>query len=186
MSCFALHPALTSAMLFALACCSLPVAAAEPLKIVMLGDSITKGVRSGVAEEETFASLIAARFAERGTEAEVVNLGIGGERTDGALARLERDVLALQPHVVVVMYGTNDSYVDAGETRPRITREQYADNLRAILQALRQAGVRPLLMTEPRWGAAATNNGAGEHPNLLLEQYTVACRLVAEETATPL
>ena len=69
-------------------------AAAEPLEIITLGDSITKGVRTGVKPEETFAALLEAELKARGVEAHVTNVGIGGERTDGALARLEKEVLA--------------------------------------------------------------------------------------------
>ena len=69
--------------------------------------------------EETFAALLEADLKSRGVEARVTNVGIGGERTDGALARLEKDVLAKKPRLVTVMYGTNDSYVDKGKTDSR-------------------------------------------------------------------
>ncbi|MDP1797389.1 MAG: hypothetical protein Q8K78_07905, partial [Planctomycetaceae bacterium] len=40
--------------------------------------------------------------------------------------------------------------------------------------------------TEPRWGAAATPNGAGEHPNVRLERYLTECRAVATALKVPL
>jgi lysophospholipase L1-like esterase len=77
---------------------SLTRAAAQPpaasqnespaLRVVTLGDSITKGVRPGVRTEETFAARLAAELQRRGVAAHVGNLGIGGERTDQALQRL--------------------------------------------------------------------------------------------------
>src|SRR5690242_17245831 len=76
--------------------------------IVALGDSITRGVRSGVKPEETFATLVEARLKDQGYRATVANFGIGGERTDQALARLEQ-IIAARPRLVAVMYGTNDS-----------------------------------------------------------------------------
>src|SRR5439155_722694 len=82
-----------------------------PVKIVTLGDSITRGVRAGVKAEETFAALLQKDLRGRDIQADVVNVGIGGERTDQALQRLAKDVIALKPAVVVIMYGTNDSYV---------------------------------------------------------------------------
>lgn len=157
-----------------------------PVKIITLGDSITKGVRSGVKAEETFAALAAKSLKEMGIAAEVTNVGIGGERTDQALVRLEKDVIARRPQVVTIMYGTNDSYVDQGKSVSRITAHEYRDNLVQLVERLRRAGIQPVLMTEPRWGAAAKANGAGEHPNLRLEKYVEECREVAKELRVPL
>src|SRR5579872_7361801 len=52
------------------------------VKIITLGDSITKGVRPGVKPEETFAALVEAGLKKEGIAAQVINVGIGGERTD--------------------------------------------------------------------------------------------------------
>lgn len=159
--------------------------AAEPLDIITLGDSITKGVRTGVKPEETFAALLEADLKARGIDARVTNVGIGGERTDGALARLEKDVLAKKPRLVTIMYGTNDSYVDKGKTESRLTVEQYRANLLSLVKQIKDAGAIPLLMTEPRWGKSA-KNGIGENPNGLLEKYVAASREVAKKTGSPL
>jgi lysophospholipase L1-like esterase len=79
---------------------------ARVVRVIALGDSITKRVRPGVRPEETFASLAESALRTDGINAEVVNLGIGGERTDQALKRLDA-VGELRPRVVTVMYGTN-------------------------------------------------------------------------------
>lgn len=149
------------------------------IEIITLGDSITKGVRPGVTAEDTFAAGLERTLKERGHTVRVSNIGIGGERTDQALARLERDVLSKRPKIVTIMYGTNDSYVDIGKTDSRITAEAYRANLEKIARQLQAAGIHPVLMTEPRWGATATANGAGEHPNIRLERYLTECRTVA-------
>lgn len=161
-------------------------AAEPPLRIVTLGDSITKGVRPGVKAEETFAARLEAALRANGVAVSVVNVGIGGERTDQALRRLTKDVLAQKPAVVTLMYGTNDSYVDQGKSASRITVEEYRANLGKLVEELRAAGVTPVLMTEPRWGKAAKLNGVDEHPNVRLEKYVEACRAVAAEKRTPL
>jgi len=160
--------------------------AAARLRIVTLGDSITKGVRSGVKAEETFAARLESALRADGVEASVVNVGIGGERTDQALKRLAKDVLAQKPSLVTIMYGTNDSYVDQGKNASRITAEEYRANLGKLVDELRAAGIIPVLMTEPRWGKTAKLNGIGEHPNVRLERYVAACRNVAAEKRTPL
>jgi acyl-CoA thioesterase-1 len=154
--------------------------------VVVLGDSITKGVRPGVGPEETFGALLAAALRRRGKELPVRNLGIGGERTDQVLLRLDREALALRPRLVTVMYGTNDSYVDRGAQRSRISLEQYRENLTHIVTRLRTGRSRVLLMTPPRWAADAAPNGLGENPNPRLEPYVEACREVARQERVPL
>jgi len=163
-----------------------PLSAAEPVTIVTLGDSITKGHRAGVKKDETFSAVLEQRLKQRGTAASVVNVGIGGERTDQALERLDRDVLARDPALVVIMYGTNDSYVDQGKKASRITEAEYRDNLMQLIDRVRKAGSTPVLMTEPRWGKQGGANGLGEHPNVRLEQFMVACRNVAKLKKVPL
>jgi lysophospholipase L1-like esterase len=143
--------------------------------VVSLGDSITRGERSGVKKEETFSALLAAKL-----KVEVANVGVGGERTDGALARLDKAVLAKKPKVVLVMYGTNDSYVDKGAKESRLSAKQYRDNLVLLIEKIRKNGAEPILMTEPRW-AKDQKNGLGEDPNANLEKYVEACRAVAKE-----
>lgn len=150
------------------------------LKIVALGDSITRGVRSGVTRDQTFASLIQKQLTEQGHSVEVINVGIGGERTDQALRRLDQ-VLQQQPDIVTVMYGTNDSYVDKGKTASRISIDAYRENLDQIVAEVLQRGIRPILMTEPRWSDQASTNGVGENPNVRLEPFVEACRDVASQ-----
>ena len=164
-----------------------PLVAEEPrVRIVTLGDSITRGVRSGVKADETFAALLEEGLRKKKIEVDVTNVGIGGERTDQALNRLAKGVLSLKPQVAVVMYGTNDSFVDRGQKDSRLTAEQYGENLRKLVAELRKAGVRPVLMTPPCWGKKAGPVGTGEHPNVRLEKYVRICRTVAHETKTPL
>ncbi len=162
------------------------LAADKPaVTVVTLGDSITRGVRQGVKPEETFSSLLAAGLKEKGVAAEVVNAGVGGERTDGALKRLEKDVLARKPKVVVIMYGTNDSYVDKGAKEVRVSEADFRRNLREMIERLRKSGVEPILMTEPRW-APGEKDGAGNDPNVQLDRYMDVCRQLSREFKTPL
>ena len=151
----------------------------ENAVIVTLGDSITKGVRAGVEPQQTFSAIVEKRLQAEGVTVEVVNLGIGGERTDQALKRLDA-VAHRHPTVVTIMYGTNDSYVDKGANDSRISREQFGDNLQSIVAALRERGIQPILMTEPRWAATA-RDGSNANPNLRLAPYMETCRQVARD-----
>ncbi len=161
-------------------------AAAEEIHIITLGDSITKGVRPGVKPEETFSAKLEDTLKRNGLEVEVRNTGIGGERTDQALKRLEKDVISQHPQFVTVMYGTNDSWVDKGKTESRINAEAYETNLREILKRLQAAQIQPVLMTEPMFGEDNPKNGAGEEANVRISHYMDLCRTVAQELKVPL
>ncbi|MFP6677954.1 MAG: SGNH/GDSL hydrolase family protein [Pirellulaceae bacterium] len=160
-------------------------ASSSSVTIVTLGDSITKGVRSGVTAEQVFGSLVESQLRESGRSVRVINVGIGGERTDQALRRLDR-ILDLKPDIVTVMYGTNDSYVDKGKIQSRITLDAYRSNLKKLVSELLRRGIQPVLMTEPRWADDAGTNGLGENPNVRLDPYVVACRETAHEWRVPL
>ncbi len=152
---------------------------AETLRIIALGDSITKGARSGVTAEQTFAALLEKHLRAQGINTEVTNVGIGGERTDMVLKRLEKDVISQKPHLVTVMYGTNDSYVDKGKKESRISADVYESGLTEIVTRLQAANITPVLMTEPCWAESANPNGLGEDPNTRLGPYMERCRKVA-------
>ncbi len=157
----------------------------KPATIVTLGDSITRGVRSGVKAEETFSSLLAIGLKEKKIAAEVVNAGIGNEATHQALRRLEKDVIARKPRLVILMYGTNDSYVDRGAKDARLSLDDFTRNLKELVTRMRKQGIEPILMTEPRWSSDSVN-GIGENPNMRLERYMTACRDVATAEKVPL
>jgi lysophospholipase L1-like esterase len=159
---------------------------ARTLRIITLGDSITKGVRPGVTADQTFAALLQKQLILQGIATEVTNVGIGGERTDMALKRLEKDVLSKKPDLVTVMYGTNDSYVDKDKAESRITSDAYESGLTEIVTRLKAAGIAPVLMTEPCWAEGAKSNGVGEHPNVRLAPYMERCRKVAKAQGVPL
>ncbi|WP_406695937.1 GDSL-type esterase/lipase family protein [Singulisphaera sp. Ch08] len=162
-----------------------PAGPAPALTVVTLGDSITKGVRAGVSPEETFAAITECELKAKGINVQVVNLGVGGERTDQALKRLD-EICTPRPQFVTVMYGTNDSYVDPGKEGPRLTLEQFRKNLRAIVEGLLLRGIDPILMTAPREAENAPLNGLGENRNIRLAPFMVACREVAKECRVPL
>ncbi|MFO1019886.1 MAG: SGNH/GDSL hydrolase family protein [Planctomycetales bacterium] len=165
--------------------CGEEPAAKRAVRVVTLGDSITKGVRTGVAADQTFAALLEVELKRRGFDATVSNVGIGGERTDQALVRLEKDVISKKPGFVTIMYGTNDSYIDPGRTVSRLTAEEYAKNLRELVRRLRGASIEPILMTPPKW-AVESKDGRGKNPNGPLEPFVEECRRVARELKVPL
>lgn len=112
-------------------------------KIVFIGDSITLGVGyGGVTTANRFSTLIgkAAGYAD----ADIINAGVGSNNSADVLARLQADVIAHSPAVCVVMVGTNDCYAAAPKYQ---TAAQYKANVTSIVQQLRTAGIKVVLMS---------------------------------------
>ncbi|HEX2862413.1 MAG TPA: GDSL-type esterase/lipase family protein [Lacunisphaera sp.] len=76
---------------------------------------------------------------------EVVNAGQGGDNTADMLARLERDVLAHAPEVVVLLAGTNDLL----NSRHAVPLEQYRENLHTLAQRITATKARLILLALP-------------------------------------
>lgn len=163
-----------------------PVQAFPDPVVVTLGDSITKGYRPGVSKDETFSALLEKSLKSKGAKARVINLGIGGERTDQALVRFDKDVVSQKPTIVTIMYGANDSYIDKGRDKPRLDKKQFEANLRDLVERCKKTGARPILMTSNSYGEKPAPNGVGQNPNDLLRDYMEITRKVSRETGTPL
>jgi sialidase-1 len=154
---------------------------ARPVRIVCLGDSITKGYRPGVKEEQAFPAQLESALRKAGVDVEVLNVGIGGETSTQGLRRLQAAVVDQQPDIVTLMYGANDSFVDKGKTTTRVSIDDYRANLIAIATALKKVGITPILMTTNRYGAGHAPDGSGMHPNLQMDAYMKVCREVARD-----
>jgi lysophospholipase L1-like esterase len=166
-----------------------PVAAplgGRSVRILALGDSITRGARPGVGPNVAFPAQLEAALRNKGVRASVHGVGIGSERTDLALARLERDVLSQRPDLVTVMYGTNDSRVDRGKQTSRLTADAFESNLNEMIARLRGAKIQVVLMTPPRFAEEFPRDGLGDESNVKLAPFTDRVRKLAAQMGVPL
>jgi acyl-CoA thioesterase I len=122
-------------------------APAAPRVVVALGDSLTAGL--GVAPDEAYPAVLEARLREAGFDYRVVNAGISGDTSAGGLRRLDW-VLRSRPDVAIVALGANDGLRGLPVAALR-------DNLSAIVDRMREGGVRVLLVgmrLPPNYGDA--------------------------------
>lgn len=142
--------------------------AGKPVTIVAFGDSIT-GVYYHTGGRRAWADMLRIALEKTFPETQISmhNAGISGNTTTQGLARIERDVLAKRPDLVVVMFGMNDVV--------RSPIEDFDANLREITRRCRAAGAAVVL---------ATPNSVYENPGrpmARLAEYAERVRRVATE-----
>lgn len=151
----------------------------EPKKrVVCFGDSITK------------AGYPAVLAKELGGGVEVTNAGVNGNTSAQGLRRMEKDVLAHKPDVVVIFFGTNDARL--AEPKVHVPVERYRENLQKMIDAVGKGGGRVVLCTPPpiEEGAYFTRHArapfdAAGGLEKVLGEYCEAVRGVAERNKAP-
>lgn len=74
--------------------------------IVAVGDSLTAGL--GVDESVAYPSQLQRKLADNGYYFNVVNAGVSGETSSGALSRIEWVISVLKPDIIILETGAND------------------------------------------------------------------------------
>lgn len=161
----------------------------KPIRIVAFGDSTT-ATRGSL---KIYCDQLRGLCDEAGRNVDIINSGVGGNHTDLAMKRFDRDVLQHDPGIVIIQFGINDAAVDVWKnppaTQPRVNLERYAKNLREFVQQLQARKIRVILMTPNplRW-TERLKQLYGKPPyrpddvdgfNVLLSQYSAATRQVA-------
>lgn len=122
-------------------------------KILFVGDSITDAGRRevnapwGLGYVSQVRDLLLARYPER--QLSVLNRGVSGDTTRDLLARWRADVIAAQPHWLVLKIGINDVWRGfGGDPDEAVPPAEYEANLRRLLdQARAQTPARIILLT---------------------------------------
>lgn len=131
--------------------------------IVAMGDSLTEGL--GVNMDQAYPAQLERKLHANGYNYTVINAGVSGETTTGALARVDW-VLTLKPDLVILATGGNDSLraID-----PALTKA----NIRKLVQAFQKANVPVILagmQTVQNLGEAYTNAFRAIYP-AVAEEY---------------
>jgi len=165
------------------------------LKIIAFGDSTT-----AYAEDVcVYTELIKKKLIDSDIQEEVINSGIKLNTSADAVNRLAKDVILHKPAITIVQFGINDSAVDVWKeppaTQPRVDIEQYEQNIRYIVQRLRDNGSKIVLMSSnPLLWTDLLKKMYGKHPynvddvdgmNVLLKNYVQRLIYIAKELKLP-
>lgn len=111
----------------------------KQLRIVAIGSSSTQGY--GAAPGNSYPAQVMKRLGEtlKGVEIVVFNRGVGGQDTDAMADRIERDVIAEKPDLVIFQAGTNAAL-------RRIPVERFTRRLDLGIERARAGGADVVLM----------------------------------------
>jgi acyl-CoA thioesterase-1 len=112
-----------------------PAQAADPVRILAFGDSLTAGY--GLPEGETLTTQLQQALNKMGRPALVINGGVSGDTTADGLTRIDW-ALADKPQIMILALGANDMLrgIDPKSTRA---------NLEGIIEKAEDAGVEVVL-----------------------------------------
>ncbi len=169
--------------LFAVA--STSVAEAKPLakgdRIVFLGDSITQGGAGPNGYITMLRKMITDKHPELGIEC--IGAGISGNKVPDLQKRVERDVIAKKPTIVVIYIGINDVWHGEKDPARGTDPQRFAAGLKEVIGKLTASGARVVLCTPTLIGEK--KNGANSL-DAKLDQYSDISRGLAKELGLPL
>ena len=144
--------------------------------IIALGDSLTAGL--GVAEKEAYPAVLEKKLQLNGYNWQVINGGISGETSSGALTRIDW-IIAQQPDIVILETGANDGMRG-------IPIRVIKDNIRQAVMLLKEAGVEVVLagmQMLQNLGPDYTKEFAAVYPVVAQEQKIILIPFFLEQVA---
>jgi lysophospholipase L1-like esterase len=144
-------------------------------RIVFFGDSITLlGVKSN-----GYITLIKDSLSKKFSSIEILGEGIGGNKVPDLLARIDTDVIAKNPTIVVIYIGINDVWHSITPGRFGTPKEKYEAGLEEIIGKIQKKGARVILCTPTVIGEK--KNGKNQL-DAQLDVYSGISRRVAQKT----
>jgi acyl-CoA thioesterase I len=122
------------------------VSVAKPIKMVVLGDSLSAGL--GLSASAAFPERLQKALKSKGIDVDMVNAGVSGDTSSGGRDRLDWSVPA-GTEAVIVELGANDALRGLD---PSVTRAALTD----ILTRLKARGIAVLLcgmVAPPNYGS---------------------------------
>ncbi|HEX2717787.1 MAG TPA: arylesterase [Gemmatimonadaceae bacterium] len=142
-----------------------PASSARAERILFIGTSLTAGL--GLDPSDAFPAVVGRMLDSAGRPAEVVNAGVSGETSAGALRRIDW-VLRTPADIVVIETGANDGLRGLSVTAARSNIAHIIDRIREQLPDARILLVQ--MEAPPNMGARYTSEFRAMFPELAREK----------------
>lgn len=109
------------------------------MRLIGFGDSITAGVF--LKEEETFLYKIGVKYG-----LDTINAGVPGQTSSEAMARMQEEVLDLQPDICIIEFGMNDHMAVSSNVH-KVDPAVFEMNLKTMINRLYDINCIPILCT---------------------------------------
>jgi lysophospholipase L1-like esterase len=150
-------------------------------RIVFLGDSITQAG----AGPNGYVSIIRRKLEEKHPDLklEVIGAGISGNKVPDLQRRVDRDVIAKKPTIVVIYIGINDVWHGEKDPARGTLPDAFESGLKEVIGKCRDAGATVVLCTPSVIGE---KTGGANALDAKLDQYSDISRKIAKELKLPL
>ena len=132
---------------------------AGPIKVVVLGDSLSAGL--GLSASDAFPARLKKALEDKRIDVDIINAGVSGDTASGGRDRLDWSV-GEGTEAVIVELGANDALRG---TDPSVTRAALSD----ILKRLKARGIAVLLcgmLAPPNYGRDYADRFNAIYPDL--------------------
>jgi acyl-CoA thioesterase-1 len=132
---------------------------ADPIKLVVLGDSLSAGL--GLSASDAFPAKLQKALQDKGMDVDVANAGVSGDTASGGRDRLDWSVPE-GTRAVILELGANDALRGLD---PSVTRSALAD----IVSRLKARGIAVLLcgmLAPPNYGRDYADRFSAIYPEL--------------------
>ena len=99
---------------------------------IAFGDSLTFG--TGASEQTSYPAVLARQL-----NVDIINSGVPGDTSRDGLKRIENDVLARDPRVVIVEFGGNDIF-------RRVKKKKTFENIETMIRRIQSKGALVVLV----------------------------------------
>ncbi len=153
-----------------------PIVLKKADRIVFLGDSITAGGNAGKGYIQVIRNALAEK--KKDLAIDCIGAGISGNKVPNLQSRVDKDVIAKNPTIVIIYIGINDVW--HGESNPKngTSPEAFESGLKEVIGKCTKAGAQVILCTPTVIGEIPAG---GNKSDPKLDEYGNISRKVAKE-----